>query len=165
MYARKVDLHSPEAAEADLRQVVRLLSAYACDPLGGAEDLPPHTKDNLGTELLKRANLTHVFLACYERDSNPIGLCICFENFSTFMCKGILNVHDVYVDGAYRGLGVASKMLAAAEETAIALGCCKLTLEVLTGNAPARRCYSRFGFSNYSLSLDTGIAEFWQKKL
>jgi GNAT superfamily N-acetyltransferase len=56
-------------------------------------------------------------------------------------------------------------MLQQAEQLARQLGCCKLTLEVLTQNHPARRSYLAFGFEPYQLQPERGHAEFWHKKL
>ena len=44
-------------------------------------------------------------------------------------------------------------------------GCCKLTLEVLDGNAPAKAAYEKFGFASYELDPAVGGALCWQKKL
>ena len=51
------------------------------------------------------------------------------------------------------------------EEIAISKGCCKLTLEVLSGNAVAKASYEKFGFSGYELDPKVGNALFWQKSL
>ena len=44
-------------------------------------------------------------------------------------------------------------------------GACKLTLEVLDGNAPARALYRRLGFAAYQLDPAMGHAQFLQKWL
>lgn len=54
-------------------------------------------------------------------------------------------------------------LLSKVEQVAYSLGCCKLTLEVLEGNAAARAAYESFGFSGYALSAETGNAIFLQK--
>ena len=145
--------------------IVRLLDAYASHPLGGQEPLPEHTRSRLVPELRSRAACSHVFLAVDERAGEFVGLVICFEGFSTFACRPLLNVHDVFVDERYRGMGVAAMLLQAAERTARALGMCKLTLKVLSGNEAAKRAYRKFGFEAYRLSEEHGAAEFWQKPL
>ena len=43
-----------------------------------------------------------------------------------------------------------------------ARGCCKLTLEVLQGNAAARRLYARYGFDGYAFDPAFGHAVFLQ---
>ena len=160
----EVDLLSGPT-EAEAAAIVRLLDAYARHPLGGAEPLPELTKSRLVAELRGRASWTHVFLATEEGTGESVGLCICFEGFSTFACRPLLNVHDVFVDERYRGLGVASMLLQAAEQPARVLGMCKLTLEVLSGNESAKRAYRKCGFDSYRLTEEHGAAEFWQKFL
>ena len=77
----------------------------------------------------------------------------------------MLNIHDVIVIEKYRGRGISKKMLNKAEEIAISLGCCKLTLEVLEGNTIAQGAYKSCGYSGYELNPKMGKAMFWQKKL
>jgi ribosomal protein S18 acetylase RimI-like enzyme len=76
-----------------------------------------------------------------------------------------LNIHDIAVLPDCRGQGVGQALLAAAEQLAIDRGCCKLTLEVLTGNARALQSYLRFGFAPYALDPAAGQASFMQKWL
>ena len=56
-------------------------------------------------------------------------------------------------------------LLSAVEPRARELGCCKLTLEVLSGNGPAMASYKRFGFAQYELDPAAGQAQFMQKWL
>jgi ribosomal protein S18 acetylase RimI-like enzyme len=51
------------------------------------------------------------------------------------------------------------------ETIACERGACKLTLEVLSGNAGARKLYTRLGFDDYQLDPATGVAQFMQKWL
>jgi ribosomal protein S18 acetylase RimI-like enzyme len=60
---------------------------------------------------------------------------------------------------------VGQALLKAAEDHARARGCCKLTLEVLSGNTPAMASYKRFGFAQYELDPAVGQAQFMQKWL
>ncbi|OZB48602.1 MAG: hypothetical protein B7X40_06820 [Cellulomonas sp. 14-74-6] len=94
-----------------------------------------------------------------------MGLINAFEGFSTFMARPLLNVHDVYVDGAVRGQSIAGRMLEHLQGLAIARGCGKLTLEVLEHNHPAVSSYRRFGFQPYALDPAQGRATFWEKRL
>lgn len=152
------DLSSPAHAAA----IVYLLNEYAKDDMGGGAELSAFAKDNLIAELCKRQGV-HVVLAFV--DGSPAGLAICFEGFSTFACKPLLNIHDIVVAKEYRGRGIAKRLLAKAEEIAISLGCCKLTLEVLEGNSVAQAAYKASGFAGYELDPRMGKAMFWQKKL
>jgi ribosomal protein S18 acetylase RimI-like enzyme len=96
---------------------------------------------------------------------HAVGLVNCIEGFSTFACKPLVNVHDVVVLASHRGQGVVQQMFALVEREALKRGACKLTLEVLSGNAPALRAYEREGFEGYQLDPAFGHAVFLQKKL
>ena len=56
-------------------------------------------------------------------------------------------------------------MMRKAEDIAKVRGCCKLTLEVLSGNEVALKVYERFGFAAYQLDPEAGSARFLEKKL
>jgi len=152
------DLSAPDHAQA----IIRLLNDYAQDPMGGGAALSVFTQANLIAELQKRPGV-YVVLA-WDADQ-PVGLAVCFEGFSTFACKPLLNIHDLMVATPYRGRGIAKQLLAHAESIALSLGCCKLTLEVLAGNTPAQAAYRRFGFAGYELNPALGQALFYEKKL
>jgi ribosomal protein S18 acetylase RimI-like enzyme len=144
------------------KDMLFLLDNYALDPMGGAIALSQTVKDNLASELAK---LPHAFsVICYV-DKIPAGLVNCFEAFSTFKCKPLINIHDVVVAEEYRGLGLSQKMLQHVENIAIHKGCCKVTLEVLEGNHIAKNAYIKFGFSGYELNPKMGKAQFWEKAL
>jgi ribosomal protein S18 acetylase RimI-like enzyme len=152
------DLNNSQHAHA----VLQLLNDYACDPMGGAEALSEFCRANLITELKKRDNI-HVVLAF--ADGQAAGLSICIEGFSTFACQPLLNIHDLAVSIAFRGQGIARKMLAHIEQLARQRSCCKITLEVLQGNKPAHALYSDVGFAGYELDPALGGAIMMQKKL
>lgn len=153
-----VDLDRAEHAAA----LVQLLDAYAHDPMGGGEGLPEATRSGLVEALRQRQDLVAVLAFDRER---PVGLVNCFEGFSTFRCRPLLNIHDVVVLPEYRRQGIARKMLLEVERIARERGCCKLTLEVLEGNLPAREAYRELGFSGYELDPAKGRALFWEKSL
>lgn len=128
---------------ADAAAVVQMLDAYARDPRGGGTPLPEAVRQRLVPGLASLP--TSCAWLAFEGDA-PIGVCVGFVGFSTFNAMPLLNIHDLAVLPASRGRGVAHALLAAAEEHAQALHCCKLTLEVQEDNQPARRLYERFGF-------------------
>lgn len=155
---QQADLYNAIEAKA----IVTLLNEYALHPMGGAEALPDYTQKNLITALQQRPE--YRALLAYDGDT-AIGLCNCFEGFSTFACKPLLNIHDLYVADGYRNQGIARRLLAAAEDMARESGCCKLTLEVLSGNEAAKTSYAGAGFKPYQLNEQFGQAQFWQKYL
>ncbi len=118
------------------KDVSYLLNCYASDPMGGGSPLPARVQENLVSELRK---IPHAFsIICYL-DNKPVGLMNCFDGFSTFKCKPLINIHDVVVLEDYRGHGISQLMLAKVEELAREKGCCKLTLEILEGNEAAKK--------------------------
>lgn len=142
--------------------VIHLLDEYARDPMGGGTALSRHVRENLLVEL-RRRDAANVILAFI--DGEPSGLVICFEGFSTFACRPLLNIHDVIVSRQHRGKGLSTRMLQEAEAIARKLGCCKMTLEVLEGNAVAQAAYRSYGFAGYELDPRMGKAMFWEKKV
>lgn len=148
------------AAHAD--SVVSLLNAYAEDPLGGGEALPNFTKDNLVAALKEFPGAFSVL--AFDGDE-PVGLANCFQGFSTFACRPLINIHDLMVVSSARRKGVSQSLLAFVEQEAIQRRCCKVTLEVLSGNKKARGAYEKAGFKDYSLGDEYNSAEFMQKNL
>ena len=145
--------------------LVHLLDAYARDPMGGGAPLSEFARANLVPELAARPQAFSVLAFDGAGGERPVGLVNCFEGFSTFACQPLVNVHDVAVLAEYRGQRVAEKMLALVEQIARERGACKLTLEVLQGNAGAVKLYHRVGFTNYQLDPAMGQAQFLQKWL
>ena len=154
----QADYANPRHGEA----LLRLLDAYARDPMGGGAGLSDDARRGLLRALAARPEAVSVLARV---DDEYAGLANCFEGFSTFACRPLLNIHDVVVLPAYRGRGLAALLLEAVQGIAEARGCCKLTLEVLEGNRAARAAYRRFGFRGYELDPDFGRALFWEKKL
>ncbi len=144
------------------RALVMLLDAYAQDPMGGGAGLAQDVKDRLCDDLAARPDAAS-FIAWHGEQA--VGLVNCIEGYSTFKAKPLMNIHDIAVLPAHRGQGVGQALLSAAQQHAMQRGCCKLTLEVLTGNAPALRSYLKFGFEAYELDPAAGQASFMQKWL
>jgi ribosomal protein S18 acetylase RimI-like enzyme len=144
------------------KEIQGLLNIYASDPMGGGQPLNNKVKENIVKEL---SRLPYAFSLIAYRGAEPVGLANCFESFSTFACKPLINIHDFVVLEKYRGNGISQKMLDKVEEIAISKGCCKITLEVLSNNDRAKAAYKKFGFSSYELDPKAGVALFWQKKI
>lgn len=150
------------ADAGDAVALVGLLDAYASDPAGGGEPLSDFAKANLVRELAARPQAYSVIALDGEQ---PVGLVNCIEGFSTFACRPLVNVHDVAVLASHRGRGIAEQMLREAERIAIERGAVKMTLEVLSDNAPATKLYQRIGYVGYQLDPAMGSAGFLQKRL
>lgn len=158
LHVLQADLHNPQHANA----LIYLLNEYAKDEMGGGTELTEFVKDNL-VSCLRNRHGVHIILAFV--DDKPAGLANCFEGFSTFANKPLLNIHDFAVAREFRGRGIARLLMEKIEVVARDLDCCKITLEVLEGNKIAQAVYKSCGFAGYELDPEMGRAMFWQKRL
>lgn len=154
----EADLARPEHA----RDVLALTQSYALDPMGNGGLLDAGIVERLIPGL--RDHPTTLILLAYTGDQ-AVGIATCFRGFSTFRARPLLNVHDLAVVPGQRGRGVGARLLAAVEQKASELGCCRLTLEVLEKNANARRLYARAGFSQMGYEPGAGGSLFFVKAL
>jgi ribosomal protein S18 acetylase RimI-like enzyme len=154
----RADYADPAHAAA----VVALLDAYARDAMGGGTPLSDAVRRALIPALAQQPNAFS--LLAYIGDQ-PVGLANCFFGFSTFAAKPLINVHDVVVIESARGQGIGKALFAEIEHIAADAGACKVTLEVLSGNSPAKALYASLGYGDYALDPETGTALFWQKRL
>lgn len=155
---RELDLDDLAQAERWLE----LLDHYARDPMGGGDGLSDYAKLNL-VAAMREVPGFHGAMAWL--DGETVGLIDCFAGFSTFAARPLLNVHDIVVRADLRGRGIGQALLAWAETRAGQLGCCKLTLEVLSNNTRAMASYQQAGFAPYVLDPAAGHALFMQKYL
>ncbi len=155
---KAVDYDDPHQAD----DLVSLLNHYSCDPMGSGKPLDNSIKQRVVEEMKRRP---HVGSAIVYVDDQPAGLINFVEGFSTFNAKSLMNIHDVVVHRDYRGRGLSRKLFEFVESEAKRRGCCKVTLEVVGGNEVAKSAYRNFGYSAYSLSDETGVAEFWEKNI
>ena len=146
----------------DGADLLYLIELYALDPMGGGGALPTEAKANLISGLQA---VPHAFSFIASVDGKAAGLANCFWGFSTFAAKPLVNIHDLVVAPEFRGQGVAKALFAEIEATANAKGACKITLEVLSANEPAKALYTSLGYSGYALPPAEGTALFWQKEL
>lgn len=142
--------------------LIDLLDHYARDPAGGGEPLSDFARGNLVASLAARP---FIFSVLAFDGGTPVGLVNAIEGFSTFACKPLVNVHDVVVAASHRGQGIGARLFAEVEAIARERGACKLTLEVLDGNANAKALYQRLGFTAYQLDPAMGHAQFLHKWL
>jgi GNAT superfamily N-acetyltransferase len=148
------------ADEGMCRDWLRLLDAYACDPMGGGVPLAAEVRSRLVSTVRE---LSFFVAWMGYRGTEAVALANCMESFSTFACRKVLNIHDFCVLPEWRGRGFGLQLMQAVEVEARRRGCCKLTLEVLEGNRFARSMYESFGFVSYQLLESTGRALFLQK--
>jgi ribosomal protein S18 acetylase RimI-like enzyme len=149
------------AAATDAAMITSLIDAYARDPRGGGTPLPQDVRQRLVPGLA--AHPTSRAWLAFDGDE-AVGVCVGFVGYSTFAAQPLLNIHDLAVLPGHRGRGIGRALLAGAEQDARAAGCCKLTLEVLEDNLPARRLYEAFGFHDVRYG-DSGTMKFLGKPL
>jgi GNAT superfamily N-acetyltransferase len=157
IFVVEADFDRPEHQQA----VCDMLDAYSRDPMGNSRPLEPEVRDRLVPAL--REHPTAVVLLAFDGD-RPVGIATCFQGLSTFVARRLLNLHDLSVIPEYRGRGVGRLLLAAVEEKARELGCCKVTLEVLENN-PARQIYEAAGFIAPDYGNGAGRSLFLAKPL
>jgi ribosomal protein S18 acetylase RimI-like enzyme len=150
------------ARPADQQAILTLLDSYSRDPMGNGAPLADDTKRRLIPGLQEHPT-TLVFLAYLS--GTPVGLAICFRGFSTFAARPLINIHDLAVLPEHRGHGIGRRLLQAVAKKGHALGCCKLTLEVLENNRNARRVYEAAGFRQATYQPAAGGALFMSKAL
>src|SRR5687768_10299363 len=123
MTADPITVVEADLARADHQgATLRLLDAYAADPMGDGRPVSETARREL-IPGLRRHPTTMVFLA--YRGAEPVGLAICFQGFSTFAARPLVNISDYYVPPAERGTGIGRLLLEAIERRARELDCCK----------------------------------------
>ncbi len=152
------DYQNPEHQQ----QLRALMNTYAQDPMGGGEPLSDEVLARLPAVL---AECSNAFTLIAYQNTQAIGLLTGFLSISTFKAMPLINIHDVIVHPDRRKHGVGKQLLKAAEDYAKQKGCCKLTLEVLSGNTVAKQLYRSEGYTDYALDPNIGTAVFWQKTL
>lgn len=150
----------------DCMAVVQLLQAYAMHPMGGAEPLSDYACQNLPDAMATMSGAFSVigWQAGSDGAKQAVALANCFTALSTFACQPLINIHDLYVDDVARGKGTGQGLLDFVEKEARKRKCCKITLEVLSGNDVALKAYESFGFEKYTMDDKSGHALFMHKK-
>ncbi|MDJ0738090.1 MAG: GNAT family N-acetyltransferase [Gammaproteobacteria bacterium] len=136
---RRIDF----ADAADMARYLAMLDAYARDPMGASRPLADDVRARLARDLPRHPTAIGLLA---ERHGVAVGFATCFAAYSTFAARPLLNVHDIAVVAEWRGHGVADALLDAVARQALAMGCCRITLEVRADNPRARRVYQRNGF-------------------
>jgi len=129
---------TPDDAAA-IVALIRRLAAFE----GGAE--VALTEDTVRRDGFGPGRRFEVLLA--EEEGAIRGGVTLLESYSSWAGAPTLIVHDLYVDEAERGRGLGRALLAAAAGVALARGCCRLDVNVLSWNGAARRFYEGLGFA------------------
>ncbi|MEE2681969.1 MAG: GNAT family N-acetyltransferase [Planctomycetota bacterium] len=141
-------------------QLIRLNQAWA-DTCGVA--LASDHPTRLDTLLQEHPTL-HVLLA-FDESGHAFGYALCQFTITSFGGSRSLNIHDIFIEEAWRGRGIGRAMIEAIERRAREADCAKLTLEVDRVNTGAQRLYAELGFADGHDDSDGSGTWFWRKPL
>jgi GNAT superfamily N-acetyltransferase len=129
------------ATPDDCASLVRLITALA--EYEKLTHLVQTTPEALATMLFGPRPYGEAVLA--EVEGQAVGFALFFHNFSTFLCKPGLYLEDLFVDPAYRGLGIGKALLIHLARLAQERGCGRFEWSVLDWNAPSIAFYEAMG--------------------
>lgn len=128
------------ARKKDIDTVMRFISELAKHE--GLEEILDISEETL-TDWLFFRNKAEVILA--EIDETPIGFCLFFHNFSTFIGHAGIYIEDLFISPEYRGKGYGKKLFRRIAEIALERGCKKLDLSCPNWDTAGIEFYKRMG--------------------
>ena len=148
-------------AHDDAQAIVALITELAGDISGPAE-FGSRAQATVVAELARRSYASTLLAKVAD---TAVGCAVCYELFSTFMAQPVMYIHDLVVASNWRRRGVGEALLTEIESYARRQACCKITLEVLTGNVGAQKLYVRHGFDTVPHDGDLGTTLHWERHL
>ncbi|ORZ05240.1 acyl-CoA N-acyltransferase [Absidia repens] len=107
------------------------------------------TPELLEQHLFGASPKAEVILAYHQKTADserlPVGFALFFHNFSTFLGRPGLYLEDLFVDPAYRGMGLGKKLLQQLAVIAKERDCGRYEWVVLDWNKPSREFYESLG--------------------
>jgi len=103
------------------------------------------TEELLKDSLFGDKPVAEVIIAEYL--TKPVGFCLFFHNFSTFLGRPGIYIEDIYIKLEHRGQGFGKSMLAYLAKLAIERGCGRIEWSVLDWNINALNFYNDLGAS------------------
>ena len=79
------------------------------------------------------------------RGGRSVGVALYYFTYSTFACRPILFIEDIFVLPKERGTGAGKALMSALARIAIRKGCGQMAWNVLDWNTPAIKFYGRVG--------------------
>jgi GNAT superfamily N-acetyltransferase len=129
------------ATAADVPQIldfVRALAAYEREPDAAVATEADLERDGFGPN-------PFYFCLIAEYDDQPAGFALYFFNYSTWTGRPGLYLEDLFVQPAFRGLGIGKALLQRVAAIAVEKNCPRLQWEVLDWNTPAIDFYRAMG--------------------
>jgi ribosomal protein S18 acetylase RimI-like enzyme len=145
------------ADETHKNDFIRLLNEYIDDKMGGGMLINGKKSTVLTDDLVNFPTFRLIFA---ELEGETVGMAACFNGYSTFNVKPLINIHDIIVSKHHRNKGIGRSMIEFIIKLAEKGGCCKVTLEVRTDNENAKHLYKSLGFNEAQPPM-----LFWNKKI
>mgnify|MGYP003565214460 CR=1 FL=1 len=101
------------------------------------------TEEGLRKSLFGESTVAEVLIAEYL--TKPVGYCLFFHNFSTFLGRPGLYIEDIYVRLEHRGQGFGKSILAYLANLAVERDCGRIEWSVLDWNINAINFYNDLG--------------------
>ena len=162
-------IHIRPATAADAALILRFITELAVYEKAEHE-VVASVKDIEAS--LFRAGAPARSLIC-EMNGEPVGFCVYFFSYSTWLGKQGLYLEDLYVSPASRGSGAGKQMLRHLAQIACDTGCGRFEWSVLDWNTPALDFYKALGAkpqSEWTVQRLTGtplytLADRWKQPL
>jgi GNAT superfamily N-acetyltransferase len=103
------------------------------------------TEEKLKKSLFGNAKAAEVIIAEYL--TKPVGFCLFFHNYSTFLGRPGIYIEDIYVQLEHRGLGYGKSILTYLAKLAVERDCGRIEWSVLDWNINALNFYNDLGAS------------------
>jgi GNAT superfamily N-acetyltransferase len=103
------------------------------------------TEENLKKSLFEEQTNVEVIIAEYL--TKPVGFCLFFHNFSTFLGKPGIYIEDIYIRLEHRGLGFGKSILCFLAKLAMERDCGRIEWSILDWNINALNFYNDLGAS------------------
>lgn len=101
------------------------------------------TEQDLRSTLFGERPAAEVVIA--ESDGETAGYALFFHNYSTFACKRVLYLEDLFVRPPFRGRGIGKALLIHLASIAVKRDCVRFEWSVLKWNEPAIGFYESLG--------------------
>ena len=129
------------AARADVPELLRLIRELAI--YEKLEHQAVGTPEALAASLFGPRPACEALIA--DVGGRAVGFALFFTTFSTFLCKPGLYLEDLFVEPAYRGLGLGKALLARLAAMTVERGGGRFEWRVLDWNEPSIRFYESLG--------------------
>jgi GNAT superfamily N-acetyltransferase len=150
-------IHIRPAHASDAALILRFITELAV--YEKAEHEVVATVKDIETSLFSATSTTKALIC--EMNGEPIGFCVYFFSYSTWLGKHGLYLEDLYVSPSSRGSGAGKQMLRHLAQIACESGCGRFEWSVLDWNENAIRFYKGMGadvMAEWQLCRVTGDA-------